>query len=296
MVTQSIIFLLMGEKAGWKKWFTGQLIIVSICAPWVIYYLCSWHEGFYLRPPDAVFNYFTFLLGAFLRILGVYEGQGNLVCFLYVFLITYLLIDVLTNAYKNKKMRLPSLTAYYSLLIWLIFPVLVYLMSDFLFVRAHLSERYIGLLQTPLILLVSSRISNFRGLIKKIMAAAIIFIAINNTYLYFRDNLRIPEEDWRLVSKVLAQDLQKNDIIMSLVSPPLVQYYFKDDKHLLFEVSRKDCTSEYLAKMGLMKENVHSIIVIYRDKPAPQIQLNGFFLDHKFSKGLTGFLHFQRNH
>ena len=297
LMTQSIIFLLFGERTRWKKWFIGQLSIVSFCVPWVIFFLCFKYGHLNFRLPDATFSYLTFFMESLAWITGSYIcGLGRINCFLFIFLIIYLLIDVLTFSYDNKKVGRP-LTNYYCVFIWLIMPILLYFLFDYFFLRVSLAYRYIGFLQIPLILLVSSRINNFNELIKKILVSVMIFIAINSTYLYFRDNLKHPQEGWRRTAEELIQKLKRNDTVLSFIDLARLRYYFKTDAHRFIKISKKDCTSEVLIKKGILTQDVHSLFILYRgQEPVPEIMLNGFYSDYKFWNGGVGFLHFQRTH
>ncbi len=311
LLTQSIIFLLFGERTRWKKWFAGQLIVLSFCIPWIIFFLSSKHDAWGLMRPSAAFNYFRFSLNAFLFIIGssfeIWTRESwaqfsfklclwKINCFLYVFLIVFFLIDVLTISYKNKKMGIPLPKNYYCLLIWIITPIFFYFMFDYFVVRAFLVSRYryIGFLQVPIILLVSSQINNLQGLFKKILVLVIVVIAMNSAYLYSRDNLSFPQQDWRTAAKKLTQNFGENDIVLSFVPIPQFKYYYKGDTRRFFMISSKDCSSEFLVRKGILTPNVHSIFILYKERLASEIQLNGFFLDYKVGNRGIGFLHFRR--
>lgn len=202
LLTQSIIFLFIGGKTRWKKWFTGQLIIVSFCIPWLIYFLCAKHEFPGLGLPGDAFDYFMFFENAFLLIIGSCRDSligtsgvdllGRVNCFLYVFLMTFFLIDSATISYKNKKKGLPLATNCHGLFIWITIPTFFYFMLNYFFIHADLCPRYIGFLQVPIILLVSSQMDAFPGVIKKILVGVLVVIAMSNIYLYFRDYVKYP--------------------------------------------------------------------------------------------------------
>jgi mannosyltransferase len=296
LVTQSLIFLLMRKGVGLKQWLIGQAIIVSSCVPWFIYFANSRHEVFCPRPADAYFNYLAYFLRAFQFIVGnCYDFGGKANCFLYILLIAYLLFDVLTASFKNKNERPALLTNYYCAFIWLIVPLALYFMFDYYAVRSQLAERYIGFIQVPLILLVSAQITNLRSSLKKIVVVIMVLIAMNSTYLYFKNNLRIPEQDWRRTAQELTQELGDNDIVLSFVGLTMFGYYYKADMHKFFEMEEGDFSSEFLLKKNILTERVRSIFIVYEAQYPPKIKLDGFFLDDKFSSGASGFLHFQRN-
>ncbi len=310
LVTQSIIFLLMGERTRWRKWFTGQLIIISFCIPWMIYFLCSKHEIFpVLRPPGTAFDYFTFLLKSFQLIIGsVREDWGQFsvdLClwavnvFLYAFLITFLLIDVLIISYKNKKIGLSLPMNYYCLFLWIIVSIFIYFMFDCFF-SVDLQARYIGFLQIPIILLASSQINNFHGVIKRMLVLALVVIAMNNACFILGGNFKDIPQGWRTTAEELTQDLKKNDIVfLSFIDIDMFKYYYKGDTRRFFRLSwRKDLSSEleFLEKKGIFTEHVHSIFILYRNNEqlASEIKIGGFSLDYKFLNSGMGFLHFQR--
>jgi len=295
LVTQSMIFLFLGEKIRRRQWFSGQLIILSFCIPWLIYSLSSHHEELSLRSPDAAFSYLTYFLNAFLMILGGWGPLRGGNCFLYVFLLLYLLADVFIIRYKIKKMEFSLLTNYYCLLIWLIIPVFLYFIFDRFFVRAQLFFRYMGFLQVPLILIVSSQIDQFHGLIKRMLILVMVVMAVNNTYLYFREHLRLPQEDWRRTAVELTHDLGKNDIVFSLVDLQQFKYYYNGDTRRFFPILEKDCSLEYLAKKGIATQDVHSIFILYKKNLDFQNKLYGFSLVDGVWNGGIGFLHYQRN-
>ncbi len=309
LMAQTIIFLSMGERTSRKKWFTGQLIIISFCIPWVIYFLCSKREEWGLIRPSAAFDYFRFLLTAFQFIIGstfeiwireswakfsfkLYWGEVNY--FIYAFMITFFLIDALAISYKSKKERGALPTNHYCLLIWMIIPLFIYFMFDHFFVHIELKARYIGFLQVPIILLVSSQIDNLHGLIKRILIVVIFIMAMSNTYLYIKDTLRYPQQDWRTAARELTQDLGENDIVLSFVPIPQFQYYYKRDTRSFFKISEKDCSSEFLVKKGILTQHVNSIFILFKEQLASEIRLNGFFLDYKIGHWGIGFLHFKR--
>jgi len=192
LAAQNVIFLLFGEKAYRRKWFLVQMIIILCLSPWVISFLCSTHEPFRLRAWDSAFNYFTFFLNALSSIIGgSHDGFGKVMCCLYIFLITYLLIDVLAVFYENKTITNFPLMKYFSLLIWVIIPVLIYFIFDYVLIRAHLADRYIGFLQFPLILLASSQIDRFHGIVQKALLGAMVVVAMGNTYIWFNHYLML---------------------------------------------------------------------------------------------------------
>ncbi len=313
LVIQSIVFLLIGEKTRWRKWFFGQLIIVIFCILWVIYFLCSEHLGFNSRLPGAAFDYFTFFLRAFVFIIGSdVPGLGGVNCFLYVFLIALFFINVLTIFYKNRKIGLSFPTNYYCLFMWIIISVFIYFIFDYFFFRIDLRERHIGFIQIPIILLVSSQINNLHGSIKRMMVLVMFVIALSSTYLYFKYDLGCPKSDWRSTVKELNQNLRANDIVLFFLSAPDIKYYFKVDTsgsyykfdktslyyrvdtNKFFGVSEKVCSSEFLLKKGILTNNIHSIFILYLNNLVPEIKLNGFSLYSKVSHGEIVLLHFQR--
>ncbi len=309
LVAQNVIFLLMGERKRRKKWFTGQLIIVSLCVPWVIYFLFSKHEVWGDMRPSAAFDYFRFFLKTFSFIIGTAQAiwtheslaqflfkssLGVFNCFLYVFLIIFFLIDILTISYNNKKRGFSLPANYYCLLMWIMIPIFIYFMFDYFFIHIDLEGRHIGFLQVPIILIVSSQISNSRVLMKRILVSIMVVIAMNNTYLYFRDISRFPQQDWRRTAEELTRDLKGNDIVLSFVPISQFKYYYKTDTRRFFRISEKDCSSEFLMKRDILTQNVHSIFILYKERWAPAIKLNGFLLDYKINNGGIGFLHFER--
>ena len=196
LLTQSVIFLFLGEKTRRQKWFTGQLIVLAFCAPWIIFFLCSRHHFFILDSSSAAFDYVAFFERSFLfmtgscpdnlmGVTGSYWG-GELNCFLYVFLILFLLIKAFS--YNKRKIGFYFSVEQYCLLMWIIIPTLIYFVFDCFFVHVKLGVRYIGFLQVPLILLVSSQINHLYVLIRGILVSLIVVIALSNICLYFRDN------------------------------------------------------------------------------------------------------------
>lgn len=362
LMTQSLIYLITVTRARWKQWFTGQLLIVSFCAPWVIYFLCSQHTSWSLRWPGVPFDYVKFFLIAFLQIIGgCVDGWGKINCFLYAFLIVYFLIG--TVSYKNKKPSISFPENSYYLLLWIIVPIFIYFLSDYFFIRAQLHERYIGFLQVPIILLVSRQINNLNSLTKKIVVLGMVIIGMNNTYLYFKYNLKHTDGDWRTTAEELTQDLGRDDIVLSFIDIPDFKYYYKGDTRRFFmipgmissefigpvarsslagiesirgtildpnnkggvwedisstqvclrpntflkrddiqEIAKGDADKiysiliqAYLMKSGINKQHFHSIFVLYKSQMAPEINLNGFFVDYKVSNFGMGFLHFKRS-
>ena len=306
-VAQSMIFLLMGTRARWRKWFTGQLIIVSFCAPWAVYFLTSKHESLML---NTTLNYSLFLVDALRFIIGDFYGVwGKVNVFLWIFLMTYLLIDVLIVLHKNKRTASPSLTNYYCLFIWLAIPTFIYFLFNGFFIHSDLAYRYIGFLQVPLILLVSSQINSLQGIIKKMLLCAMIVISMSSTYVYFKDNLRSPQQDWRWPVEELTQVLGPKDVVLCIFNSSLLKYYYKADMGRFFSISRENFppgflngvhlkhvyfSSGFLVKIGVNLEQVHSIFILYKIRPAPDFTLNGFTLDRRYEKGCFCLLHYRR--
>lgn len=202
LVTQSIIFLLMGERTQLRKWFRGQLIIVFLYIPWIVFFLCSKHEFPDAWLPGAAVNSFSCLGKALLLIISSYRGKtitsavaswgAKANCFLYIFLITLFLTDVLTAFYKNKKMRIPALTGRYYLFLWATILTFIYCMSNYFFIHMEFESRYVGFLQLPIILIVSSQINDLHRLIKRILVLILLVIAMSNICLYFKDYIKYP--------------------------------------------------------------------------------------------------------
>jgi len=250
LAAQYVIVLLMKDKEGSRKWVKGQLVVVLSCAPWIIYFLCSRHASWDLRSSIAVFDYSKFFLRSFLSIIGgSLDHWGKINCFLYGFLITFSLIDILIGSYKNKKTGLPLSTHYYGLLIWLTVPVFIYWFFDRFFFHAILFARYIGFLQIPLILLVGSQINHFNGFIKKVLLVIMVLIAMNNTYLYFKYDLKYADGDWRSTAQEFPQNIGENDIVLSFVEIPFFKYYYKGDTHRFFMLPVK-VRSEYFGPVA----------------------------------------------
>lgn len=313
LVAQSMVFLLMGERTRWRKWFTGQVIIVSFFLPWVVYFLCSKPEGWTgFRPPGVAFDYFAFFLRSFQYIIGNLREHwaqypvelclSVVNIFLYVFLITFLLIDILSIFYKNKKAGLPLPANYCCLLVWMTVPVFIYFMFDRFLVPQQLGVRYIGFLQVPIILLVSGKISSFNVLARKILISVLLMITANNAYLYFNSKAEElfeggPPQGWRATAEELTKDLEENDIVLSFIDIPMFKYYYKGDASRFFKVSWEE---DFPSKLGslvekrIFTEDVRSIFVLYKNRQAPEIEIDGFSLNHKVSNNGMGFLHFQR--
>lgn len=299
LVTQSMIFLLIGQPARRRKWFTGQMIIVSFCIPWGVYFLCSKHADWGLSPPSATADYFKFFLETFLTIIGgCLGGLGKINCFLYVFLIVFLLIDIWECFYKNKKIGCALPANYYGLFIWIIIPAIIYFLLECFFFPVDLHARYIGFIQIPIILLVSSQMNKFHGVIKKILFLVLIVIAMNNTYLYFQHNLKHTDEKPR-IAEALVHGMGEHDIVLSFIPISLFKTYYNADKvdtSRFFEISNKDFSSGSLVKKGILTGHVHSIFFLYMARMPSEIQLDGFSSDYRVSGGGIGFLHFRRTH
>ncbi len=307
LLTQNIIFLLMRERTGWKKWFTGQLVIVSFCIPWVLFFYVSRHVHWdSLRSPNVAFDYLGFFFESFLSIIGsardsweqfpvnLYLVAVN--CILYIILIAFLLIDVSIKSHKNKKIGLLLPTNYFYIFMWVIIPTLIYVMFDCFFVRADLGVRHIGFLQIPIILLMSSQLNNLHGLIQRILVLVLIVISMNNTYLYFRTDFKDAPQGWRRTAEELTQDFGQNDIVLSFIDIPMFQYYYKGDAQRFFKVSAKNFSSEVdsLIKNKILTEHVCSIFVLFHGRRAPEINIYGFTIDYRVLNKRMGFIHFKR--
>ena len=301
LAAQNGIFWLTGDRARRGKWSSAQLIILCLCLPWIIFFLGSRHGPWdSLRPAGLPVDYGAFFLQSFLMIIGTVRENwlhvpvnmtfGALNGFLYIFLIAYLLIDVFAASDKNRKAGLPGPVNYQGLLLWMAIPVLVYFLFDYFFIHAGLGVRYLGFLQVPIILLVSSQLGKFPRFIKVLLIPVMVCMSVNNVYAYLND----PPQDWRKTATELNMAVGKNDIVLSLVSVPIFKYYYKGNTSMFFMVSRKDCSLGILIDKGIVDRNVRSIFVLYHHLPKPEIKLNGFSLEYNVFNGGVGFLHYQR--
>ncbi len=321
LITQSMIFLLTGPRTGLKKWFTGQLIVVGFCLPWIIYFSSLPHELFYLRPYNVPFNYLAFFFKSLLGIIGNSDhGFWQPNCSFYIFLVTYLAVDVWENLQK-KKINSGSFMHYCGLFLWLSLPVIIYFLFDYLGPRVKLSYRYVGFLQVPLILWVSCSICNYRGLLKTILVLVIGLMAVNNTYIYFKDDLRsppvvwsdtavvmamngsykyfhdnltFPQEDWHTTAKEIGNEPWQKNLALSFVELTLFKYYDKTATARYSMIPEKDFSSEFLESKGVLRRSIRNIFILYKDRSAPDVHLNGFFLDHKVQRGQSGLVCYQR--
>ncbi|MBF0511150.1 MAG: glycosyltransferase family 39 protein [Candidatus Omnitrophica bacterium] len=306
LVAQSVMFVLMGNKDQWSRWFRGQLLVMACCVPWLVYVYCSWSEP-YVWPFIKPFDYFLFLTKGLLYIIGSSNDRlWPVNYFLYVFSIIYLFIDVVLT--KGKAF----LKQYYFLLMGLVLPVFIYCLVNYYFLHAVMCYRYIGFIQIPLILLVASQINNLGGFLRKILMVVMVLVAMDYTYVYFHDHLRHPHQDWRQTAEELTKKLKKDDLVLYTINANLYQskgylqkthrqmadtfkYYYKGDTRKFVLILLRDCQSDYLIKKGFLHKGVKSIFVLYKAYETPHVNLDGFVLDYQTSNGVVGFLHFRRN-
>lgn len=292
LIVQSMLYVLSTERSKALKWFTGQLIIISCCIPWVILFLISKH-GFYLRHPGEAFSYLHYFVSSLVFILGSPSGSlAKITSFIYIFLVSYLFMNTWSD-YKQKKLSALETTRSLWLAGWVLIPVVIYFIFDFIFIRANLYPRYLGFVQVPMIILVSVQICRFDGWKKIVLAAFMLALAVGNTVIYFKDNLRDPQEDWRAEAKQLNQEVRPDDLVLALFDLRLFAYYYSPQRGHVLSVALKDCSTPKLMAQGLLNDQVHSIFVLYKREPVPDIQLDGFLLDYQIRNGSTGFLHFR---
>ncbi|MDE2008559.1 MAG: glycosyltransferase family 39 protein [Candidatus Omnitrophica bacterium] len=307
LAAQNIIFILTGARR--RPWFTGQLIILGFCIPWVVLFLCSPKETWGLIRPTAAFDYLHFALSSFFFIIGsgleiwthenwaqysFHLGLWEINCFLYVFLLVFFLVDSPRRADDR------------AVFLWAAVALLAYFLFDYTCVHVYLEARYVGFLQVPLILMISSRLGAVSGPLRSVMLAAMLMIAIFNIYLYFTGIARFPQQDWRSTAKELMRAAGPNDLIVSYADPQDFSYYYRGDTRRVINIREGTNPAEFLAQNGLLKPRVHAVFLVYKNQmpdgiqpPSgiqlpPRIQLKGFFQDYKVSNGGNGFYHFKR--
>jgi uncharacterized membrane protein len=300
LAAQSCIFMLWAEKSRWKKWFLGQMAIIAVCLPWLIYFLNSSH-GLWssLRPENSAFNYVYFLAGAFLFMIGScrfnspVDGTGVLNSLLYASIIFLPFIKFIYAKIKQEKFLLSKNVS--CLLMWMAIPTLMYFLFDCLFVPVELEERYVGFLHVPFMLLVSAHIDQWHNASRRLLVLAIIIlIAASNIRAYFKKDLVHPRHDWRKTSVELTYAAKDGGIIVSFVHPAIIEYYFQGDTNRLFEMSMDDFSLEALVSQGILTSEINSIFVIYNQRKTPEIHLKDFYIQKNVAYGKSGFLHFKR--
>lgn len=311
LVTQSIIFLLFGGRKRLGKWFVGQLIIISFCLPWVIAFLYSKHEVWDTSLLAPTVDYLAYFKGAFVWLIGnqhttsegwvqclfnVYRWKLN--CFVYVFLMVSFLVDVLAESFRDKK-RAFLLQNHYCLLVWIVVSSIVYLVFAYFFIHINLSAKYVGFLQVPIILLVSSQLDKFKLANKMMLAMVMLIIGMNTTYASLNAQSWDPQRDWRKTAEELAQDFGKNDIIFSLCYIPIFKYYYKGDTSRFFQTSERCGSLESLINKVIVNQNVQNIYILYRIEKeysvlGPEPKIDGFIRDYKVSNRGIGYLRFRR--
>ncbi|MDE2221576.1 MAG: glycosyltransferase family 39 protein [Candidatus Omnitrophica bacterium] len=298
LVAQNLMFFMMGARRQWKRWLLCQAVIILCCIPWIVFFLSSKHVDYDFNLPYSGLNYFTFLGEAFVWLIGNYNDRvWSLNFLLDVFLLGCFLAGALNLYLKEKKLALRS--NHYGLLMWVVIPIVLYFIAD----RAYLHTfkdtrlRYIGFIQVPLFLMIGSQMINFRGWAGRILISAVFILALNNTYVYFKENLRLPQQDWRVLTRELSAKVGKDDVVLFSddYTMRVFEYYDKKDTGRFFEVSLAHCSSSLLSKLGILKPATNSIFIVYGKPQAPQMELKGYSLTYRDFLGGTNFLQYQRN-
>ncbi|MBF0512287.1 MAG: hypothetical protein HQL13_08195 [Candidatus Omnitrophica bacterium] len=174
------------------------------------------------------------------------------------------------------------------------FSTVLFFVVDYFLIHTRLFFRYVGFIQVPLILFVASQTIYMERILKKALVVIMVLVAMDYTYVYFRDDLRHPHQDWRKTSHELAQEIKTGDVVLSLVNIPTFQYYYKNDVKNFIQVSESFKFSDVLFKNRMSLQKVGSIFVLYKQERIPDIRLDGFSLDDRTSHGEIGFLHFHK--
>lgn len=294
LISQGIMILFMADREKWRQWFMGQGLIILACLPWVIYFLCSEKEMFHPQPSEVPYDYSGFLLKTFSWISGAYCPQwGRWTSFIYFFLIMAFCTDAFLRKNGDRRSFYTKIN-YQGMVLWLLLPSCIYLISNSLVLREAFAVRHIGFIQVPLILLVSSQISCFQGLMNRALAVLIVILAINNSILYFQLDLRKPKQDWRRMAHDLSHLRQKDDVVVSFTGPDMLKYYFKDDANGLHFVRNSEFSSNALMRNRILHPGTKSVFILYKDSSIQNVELEGFDFNYRASYGEIGFLHFQR--
>ncbi|MBL8013023.1 MAG: glycosyltransferase family 39 protein [Candidatus Omnitrophica bacterium] len=309
VIAQNVTFFFWGKREEWKKWCLSQGIIFLVCLPWIIWFVSSTHEKWDFRSAQVDFHFGQFFLRSFFVIFGgAYELMMNKsfsehllsLClwrvnlFIYGFFSVSFLIDQIMIAYKRLNNPIEVPRSLNCLFLWLGISLAMFFLYAFGAQEINLEVRYFGFLQIPLILIIASQINNLPSLIRKMTVCLVLLITASNTAIYLRDVSIYPYQDWRGMARDLTLVLKDDDVVVSSISIPQFQYYFKADASRFYPLPKK-WSMEDLFKQGIIKPENNSVYFLYKQQNAPEISLTGFVLDRKASFGGMGYLHFEKN-
>jgi uncharacterized membrane protein len=229
IVIHNIAFFSFVRKQKIKKWLLGQLAIILLYLPWVhrLFYHINHNRGILgLDPPLEIIK------SVFLRTTFGPITHNNLIeLSVYIFLIVTAFVNITND--KKRKYVFDFNKNDYVLILYIIAPIVIYfVVNTFIYTLLQArTERYIGFIYLPLLILVSKGLNKYRMVVKFTILFFLVIVTLlfRILPLYDYDRRAFFPINYREFSHQLRLRADTNSVILTAdLEPYAVAYYNKD--------------------------------------------------------------------
>ncbi|MFA5147304.1 MAG: glycosyltransferase family 39 protein [Candidatus Omnitrophota bacterium] len=298
ILTQNILFFCFNRERQVRRWLLGQALIFLFFLPWlgIFQYNAINRTGLDWIP--AVDNYIRLIGSVFPRMLTGYFGNPG---YAELVICSLLIISAVVKLAGDRQKRYSI--SFSLLFAWIAVPVFVYYLT---YISAYpilseFSDRYIGVIHIPLIILMSRGISKYKaGYISVILVLLLGMTLLYHLRPFYKADCKMTftfrgvvfDDNWRNLSNEIRQRAGSDPLIVTDL-PPVFRYYIKG-----YRIE----PLEYIRDMenSVSAGNFTSIFMVYkisggRVKGRPlQRTIKGYKLEEDYYRHPNGFFWFRK--